>query len=147
MLILNIILIIFIKFVILVKIFPGDYLDYDSNFEDENINEFEQYHHIVAAHSALSDYTDEYSGIHYISLFCVTRGKYSYGNGSIYSILNQLLPEYKEKTRLLGLITNGCANKSDTSYNNFPVKEKREDSNISYSAIFRLANTEARLGF
>ena len=141
MLILNIILIIFIKFVILVKIFPGDYLDYDSNFEDENINEFEQYHHIVAAHSALSDYTDEYSGIHYISLFCVTLGKYSYGNGSIYSILNQLLPEYKEKTRLLGLITNGCAYKSDSSYNNFPVKEKREDSNISYSAIFRLANT------
>ena len=31
------------------KIYPGEYLDYDSNFEDENINPFERYHYITGA--------------------------------------------------------------------------------------------------
>ena len=124
------------------KIIPGDYLEYDNNFEDENINQFERYHHIIAAWSSSYPYIDEYSGIYYSSLRCSYINYYTYLTSGT-EILTKLLPEYKEKTRLLGLITKGCANNSESYFrtNNFPVFILREDANISYSAIFRLANT------
>ena len=124
------------------KVIPGDYLSYDSNFLDENTNEFEKYHYIIDARAANNGYIDEYSGVYYTNLYCVYYSTY-YNTGGKTSILNNLEDSYKKKTRLLGLISQGCGSSSQSYYyyNNFPIFIKRQDTNVSYSAIFRVANT------
>ena len=130
------------------KIYPGEYLDYDSNFEDENINPFERYHYITGAFAAKYSYIDEYSGVYYTPFrgcgFYINESYYNYENVSqnYKEIYNFILPEYKEKTKLQGLIKWGCTSVNRHFYrkNNFPIIQKREDNNASYSVIFRLAN-------
>ena len=123
------------------KIIPGDYLSYDSNFLDENTNEFEKYHYIIDARAANNGYIDEYSGVYYTTLYCLYYSSSS-NYGSRTSILSGIDDSYKKKTRLLGLISYGCGSSAINyySYNNFPIYIKRQDTNVSYSAIFRLAN-------
>ena len=82
------------------KVIPGDYLSYDSNFLDENTNEFEKYHYIIDARSANNGYVDEYSGVYYTTLYCVYYSTY-YNTGSRSSILSGIDDSYKKKQDFL----------------------------------------------
>ena len=126
------------------KILPGEYLDYDNYFEDENINPLERYHYITAAFVANSNYIDEYSGVFYSKMrgCAYYTNYYEYVSQNYKKIYDKILPEYKEKTKLHGLIKYGCTSYNSTYYRkiNFPIIQKREDSNPRYSVTFRLAN-------
>ena len=56
---------------------PGEYLEYDNYFENENINDLEKYHHYIGAWAA-QDYIDEYSGIYYTQMKCGWNSGYNY---------------------------------------------------------------------
>jgi hypothetical protein len=117
---------------------PGEYLEYDNYFENENINDLEKYHHYIGAWAA-QDYIDEYSGIYYTPMRCCwTSGTY-YRNIK-YDIAKDIIIDDIRLTNLIGLIDNACYSREYNDHNNFAVWQDREENDVMYSVIVRLSN-------
>ena len=119
---------------------PGDYLEYDDYFQNENNYPLEKYHYITAAWAANNGYVDEYSGLYYDQLRCSWRDddKYTYISKDIH--ITDLYDINVTSTNLVGLLSKVCY--FNQTFNNFAVWQYRNSNDeTSYSVIIKFANT------
>ena len=119
---------------------PGDYLEYDDYFQNENNYPLEKYHYITAAWAANNGYVDEYSGLYYDQLVCSWRDDDEYTSNSEDIHITDLYDINITSTNLVGLLSKVCY--YNKTFNNFAVWQYRNTNDeTSYSVIIKFANT------